>query len=96
MKELLYIPSGKFVRFFSYTDGNLSPIPIVPFEQFVKSEEGQRATNGYGDVDFMLRKLRDRQYLEAIYEFAEIPKTGRLYSSEFELVEMDDAGYNVS
>lgn len=96
MKELLYIPSGRFVRFFNFVDGSYSSIPTVSFEQFTKSIEGKHPTNGFGDETYILDKLINRYYIDTIYTHAEIPEIGKLTIDEFELVEMDDAGYNVS
>ena len=89
MKELLYIPSGKFFRFFdtskkiSYTE-----TPTIGLELFARSKEGLHQSNGCGDINFIIQKVIDHQYLDCLYTAAEVPSFGKLCRSEFEIVEV--------
>ncbi len=89
MKELLYIPSGKFFRFLETSEYRIiTNTPTVGLEQFAKSIEGLHRSNGYGNIDFIIQKIIDRQYLDCLYTVAEVPEVGRLTRSEFEIVEV--------
>lgn len=88
MKELLYIPSGKFFRFLDTSEAIITNNPTVSLEQFAKSKEGLHPNNGRGDIEFIIQKIIDHQYIIVLYTAAEVPDFGQLYRSEFEIVEV--------
>ena len=81
-KELLYIPSGKVIRFFDVFNNVLSGNPTLCLSDFLLTEEGR----SYGSVEVILENILNHDYIDEIYDFAEIPKTGELTKSEFTVI----------
>lgn len=88
MKELLYIPTGSFFRFYSFGPDFDPDNPTASIEDFAKSKEGQGIGNGKGSYKFIIQKIVDRGYLERLYHVAGIPNDYTLNRSEFLLIEV--------
>jgi len=81
MKELLYIPSGKFFRFYDLTD---STTPSLSIEAFSKTEEAKDLPEH--NISALTRiVIRNNYFREDLYEYAKIPK-GKLTKAEFQIV----------
>ena len=90
MKELLYIPSGRFFRFLDTSHmASYSDPPTISIEQFANTEEGGSIDNGRGSIEHIVQNIINRHYLEHLYDYAEIPDNCLLSQSEFELVEVN-------
>jgi hypothetical protein len=88
MKELLYIPSGKYVRFFSVPYSE-EEVPYNSIETYVN--QFNAASKLKLTIDRVVENIRHMLYTQEIYEAAEIPI--KLHDNEdipieyFEIVE---------
>lgn len=92
MTELLYIPSGKYVKFFLTVrletvrggpDTFVRRVPASSIEEYVRGS--CRAGDYDSKIAFTINRLLERKFGKTVYESADIP-TGQLVSEEFELV----------
>jgi len=73
MKELLYIPSGKYVRFFSV------PIPNTPedapynsIETYMNQHNAKYTKNKYNSIEEVIIRVREGNFNSVIFDTAEI------------------------
>lgn len=82
MKELLYIPSGRYVRWFAAGKN----IPVASLGEF--------ESDLYRSIDFIIHNLKHFRYRKEIYYYAEIPysadPTDPIPDSFFEIIETED------
>ena len=88
MKEILYMPSGKYFRFYDFSSTDRLNRPMYGIEAFSKSIEAVEENSTHINVIF--KNILNYYYKNELYDLAEIPLTG-IIPEEFELIEVDDA-----
>jgi len=89
MKQLLYIPSGSYFKFFPETDIKNTGGMCWSIEDFLKysNTREQHGISSYEDIINEIVSTRNFSY--TLYENAEIDPSKELTKLEFELVEVD-------
>ena len=73
MKELLYIPSGRYVRFYDIP-GELSAYPTLSIEEYSIRYTKYYRRQVY--LNIIIDNFRNGYFHMPIYEFAEVPYPG--------------------
>ncbi len=90
MKELLYIPSGKYFRFYAETDYKDSGGMCWSVEDFI-THSNNPALCGIETYEKLLQViLRKKEFSISLYENVEIDYFKELSELEFEFVEVEE------
>ena len=81
MRQLLYIPSGKYFRFM---DGEVEPIELY-LERCLKEKRGWETS-----YEIIIKAVCELRYNKNRYKAAEIDVTKSILPSEFEVVETNE------
>jgi len=82
MKQLLYIPSGTYVKFYTIANAKTPELSIEEYCKYLKEKQVI-----YSSYERIIENIIDEFYRNGIYIFAGIDRNKPILRSEFELVE---------
>ena len=89
MKQILYIPSG---RYFLWFDSSATPpkrLPTLSPEELLSKDSAWCLANDITDVETMLKQIIDdyTYFNPSLYEYVGIDSPEKMLISEFEIIE---------
>lgn len=93
MKELLYIPSGRYVKFFPVPCKN-EKSPSISIEEYIEQYTKYYSTTKKRSIQDAINEIRKYSYSPPLYRYADIPYDSNNLTEElpvefFELIEED-------